>query len=72
MELKDLRAAVSFFLDNGGGIGEDGNPCPITVKVKNPRSSDNSNKAIISLKNDDETSKYSRYISVQNEIISSL
>jgi len=66
IEIKDLRKAAVTFLDNGGGIGEDA--CPKCQGAKNPRSSDNFNKAIISLQNDRKT-KYSTYIAVQNEIL---
>ncbi|NNK82854.1 MAG: biopolymer transporter ExbD [Flavobacteriaceae bacterium] len=63
MELKDLRKAAVEFLDNGG----DGT-CTYCKGKKDPRSSDNPDKAIISLKNERETS-YAVYISVQNEIV---
>ncbi len=63
MELKDLRKAAIEFLDNGG----DGS-CNYCNGAKNPKSSDNPDKAIISLKNERETS-YSAYISVQNELV---
>ena len=63
MELKDLRTAAIEFLDNGG----DGS-CNYCNGAKNPKSSDNPDKAIISLKNERETS-YSAYISVQNELV---
>lgn len=63
MELKDLRAAAIEFLDNGG----DGS-CDYCNGAKDPSSSDNPDKAIISLKNERETS-YSAYISVQNELV---
>lgn len=63
MEIKDLRAAAVKFLDNGG----DGS-CAYCQGEKDPASSDNPDKAIISLKNDRET-KYKTYISVQNELI---
>lgn len=66
MELKDLRKAAVEFLDNGGGTGEDA--CSYCKGKRNPKSSDNPDKAIISLKNDRET-KYSAYISVQNELV---
>ncbi len=66
MELKDLRKAAVEFLDNGGGVGEDA--CSYCQGKKDPRSSDNPDKAIISLKNDRET-KYGTYISVQNELV---
>lgn len=63
MELKNLRAAAVKFLDNGG----DGT-CTYCRGAKNPSSSDNPDKAIISLKNERETS-YAAYISVQNELV---
>ena len=63
MEVKDLRAAAVEFLDNGG----DGS-CGYCRGKKNPSSSDNPDKAIISIKNERETS-YAAYISVQNELV---
>ena len=66
MELKDLRKAAVEFLDNGGGTGEDA--CSYCKGKKSPSSSDNPDKAIISLKNERETT-YSTYISVQNELV---
>ena len=63
MELKDLRKAAVKFLDNGG----DGT-CDYCQGKKDPTSSDNPDKAIISLKNERETS-YKMYISVQNELV---
>lgn len=66
MELEDIRAAAIEFLDNGGGKGEDG--CDYCKGKRDPRSSDNPDKAIVSLKNERETS-YAAYISVQNELV---
>ena len=63
MKIKDLRAAAIEFLDNGG----DGS-CNYCKGRKDPRSSDNPDKAIISLKNERETS-YATYISIQNELV---
>lgn len=63
MELKDLRKAATEFLDNGG----DGT-CDYCNGDKNPESSDNPDKAVISLKNERET-KYKTYIAVQNELV---
>ncbi|MFV9551572.1 ExbD/TolR family protein [Algibacter sp. PT7-4] len=63
MELKDLRAAAREFLDNGGD-----NSCDYCKGKKDPASSDNPDKAIISLKNERETS-YKTYIAVQNELV---
>ncbi|MFS4445258.1 ExbD/TolR family protein [Maribacter sp. 2307UL18-2] len=62
-ELKDLRAKAVAFLDNNG----DGT-CSFCKGAKDSESSDNPSKAIISLKNDRET-KYSTYITVQNELV---
>ncbi|MER3375233.1 MAG: biopolymer transporter ExbD [Allomuricauda sp.] len=63
MDLKNLReAAVSFLENNADGS------CNYCKGKKNPESSDNPSKAIISLKNDRET-KYSTYITVQNELV---
>jgi hypothetical protein len=66
MELKDLRKAALEFLDNGGGSGDDA--CSYCKGKKSSSSSDNPDKAIISLKNERETT-YSTYISVQNELV---
>ncbi len=66
IKIKDLRKKAVAFLDNGGGKGEDA--CPKCKGKKNPQSSDNFEKAIISLQNDRATS-YETYITVQNEII---
>ena len=66
MVLEDVRAAAIEFLDNGGGTGEDG--CDYWKGDRDPSSSDNPDKAIISLKNERETS-YAAYISIQNELV---
>jgi biopolymer transport protein ExbD len=63
MELKDLRKAATEFLDNGG----DGT-CDYCNGKKDSESSDNPDKAIISLKNERETT-YKTYIAVQNELV---
>ncbi|SFU58018.1 Biopolymer transport protein ExbD [Pustulibacterium marinum] len=63
MDIKDLREAALEFLDNGG----DGS-CSYCNGQKDPESSDNPNKAVISLRNNRETS-YKTYIAVQNELI---
>ena len=63
MQIKDLRKAAVEFLDNGG----DGS-CSYCQGKKSSSSSDNPDKAIISLKNDRETS-YAAYIAVQNELV---
>ena len=66
VELKDLRSVAMNFLDNGGGKGEDA--CDFCRGKRSPSSSDNPEKAIISLKNDRETA-YKVYIAVQNELV---
>ncbi|WP_396183873.1 ExbD/TolR family protein [Flavobacterium sp.] len=63
MDLKDLRQAAIKFLDNGG----DGT-CTYCRGTHDEASSDNPEKAIISLQNDAETS-YKAYIAVQNELV---
>lgn len=66
MELRDLREAAIAFLDNGGGLGADG--CTFCQGTKDPSSSDNPTKAVISLRNNRETN-YATYIAVQNELV---
>jgi len=66
MEISDLRQAAIAFLDNGGGKDEEA--CDYCQGKRDPSSSDNPEKAIISLKNDRETS-YKVYIAVQNELV---
>ncbi|MEO8933870.1 MAG: biopolymer transporter ExbD [Xanthomarina sp.] len=66
IQIKDLRKAAVAFLDNGGGTGTDA--CNRCQGKKSSKSSDNFEKAIISLQNDRAT-KYDTYIAVQNEII---
>ncbi|MGJ8665031.1 MAG: ExbD/TolR family protein [Patiriisocius sp.] len=63
MQVEDLRQAAIEFLDNGG----DGT-CTYCKGRKNPASSDNPEKAVITVKNDRE-STYSMYIQVQNELV---
>jgi|TARA_B110000263_G_scaffold120760_1_gene105076 biopolymer transport protein ExbD len=65
-DIKDLRGRAMDFLDNGGGKGEEA--CNYCQGDGNPRSSDNPDKAVISLKNDRET-PYKAYIAVQNELV---
>jgi biopolymer transport protein TolR len=63
MELSELREAAIAFLDNGGD-----RTCDYCEGEKDPNSSDNPDKAVISLQNDAETS-YGAYIAVQNELV---
>ncbi len=70
MELKDLRAATIAFLDNGGGkkseLGK--KYCDYCRGKRDPESSDNPEKAVISVKNSRQTN-YGTYISIQNELV---
>tara|TARA_E500000075_G_C6957665_1_gene303259 strand:- start:524 stop:1147 length:624 start_codon:yes stop_codon:yes gene_type:complete len=66
MDLRDIRKEAVAFLDNGGGLGDEA--CDYCQGNKDRSSSDNPEKAIISLKNDRETD-YKVYISVQNELV---
>ena len=66
LELVNLREEAVKFLDNGGGKGEEA--CAHCLGDRDPDSSDNPDKAVISLKNDRETD-YKVYIAVQNELV---
>ena len=65
-DIEDLRSLAISFLDNGGGVGDEA--CEYCQGERNESSSDNPDKAIISLKNDRET-QYKVYIAVQNELV---
>ena len=65
-DIDDLRSLAISFLDNGGGVGDEA--CEYCQGERNESSSDNPDKAIISLKSDRETS-YKVYIAVQNELV---
>lgn len=62
MELTELREATIAFLDNGA-VG-----CAYCQGAGDPESSDNPEKAVISLQNDRGTT-YGNYIAVQNELV---
>ena len=68
MELKDLRQAAIDFLDNGGAPSNSPEHCNYCRGNKDTSSSDNPDKAIISVQNDRLTS-YNMYIAVQNELV---
>lgn len=63
MGIEELREAAKRFLDNNG----DGS-CSYCRGSQDPTSSDNPEKAIVSIQNDRGTS-YRMYISVQNELV---
>jgi biopolymer transport protein TolR len=68
MSLEDLRDAAIAFLDNGGAPAGSPEYCNYCQGKRDAASSDNPQKAIISLKNDRETA-YKTYITVQNELV---
>lgn len=68
MNLDDLRNAAIAFLDNGGAVAGSPEYCNYCQGKRDASSSDNPQKAIISLKNDRETA-YKTYITVQNELV---
>ncbi len=68
MELKDLRQAAIAFLDNGGAPSGSPEYCNYCKGKRDPSSSDNPDKAVISVQNDRLTS-YKMYIAVQNELV---
>ena len=68
MDLKDLRQAAIDFLDNGGAPAGSPEHCNYCKGKRSPESSDNPQKAVISVQNDRLTS-YDMYIAVQNELV---
>ena len=67
MQLSELQDAAVEFLDNGAGTGDEA--CSFCQGAKDPNSSVNPQKAIISLVNNRGT-EYGTYIAVQNELVS--
>lgn len=68
MDLKDLRQAAIEFIDNGGAPAGSPEHCSFCQGRRLPNSSDNPDKAVISVQNDRLTS-YKMYIAVQNELV---
>ncbi|MFT5103067.1 MAG: biopolymer transport protein TolR [Candidatus Latescibacterota bacterium] len=68
MDIKDLRQAAIEFLDNGGALAGNAEHCNYCKGKRDPASSDNPDKAVISVQNDRLTS-YGMYIRVQNELV---
>ena len=68
MELKDLRQAAIDFIDNGGAPAGTPEYCDYCKGLRSAESSDNPEKAVISVQNDRLTS-YKMYIAVQNELV---
>ncbi|MBV1922758.1 MAG: biopolymer transporter ExbD [Flavobacteriaceae bacterium] len=68
MQLKDLRQAAIDFLDNGGAASNSPEYCNYCKGKRSSDSSDNPDKAIVSVQNDRLTS-YKMYINVQNELV---
>ena len=67
-KLEELRDLAIAFLDNGGAPAGSPEYCNYCQGKRDASSSDNPQKAIISLKNDRETA-YKTYITVQNELV---
>jgi len=68
MDVKDLRQAAIDFIDNGGAASGSPEYCSFCKGRRSPNSSDNPEKAVISVQNDRLTS-YKMYIIVQNELV---
>jgi biopolymer transport protein ExbD len=68
MQLKDLRESAIEFLDNGGALSNSPEYCNYCKGKHSESSSDNPDKAVISVQSDRLTS-YKMYISVQNELV---
>ena len=68
MEVKNLKQAAIEFLDNGGAPSSSPEHCDFCKGDHDPASSDNPEKAVISVQNDRLTS-YEMYITVQNELV---
>lgn len=66
MKLENLRQEAIKFIDNGGGTGSQA--CQYCQGARDPASSDNPVKAVITLQNNRQT-KYGVYIAVQNELV---
>jgi len=68
MDIKNLREAAIDFIDNGGAPSGSPEYCNYCKGKRLPSSSDNPDKAVISVQNDRLTS-YKMYIAVQNELV---
>ena len=68
IQLNELREKAKEFLDNGGAPSGTEKYCDYCKGKRDEESSDNPDKAIISLKSDRETN-YGTYITVQNELV---
>ena len=68
IELKDLRRSAMEFLDNGGATSDSQEYCDYCQGRRSHESSDNPDKAVISVQNDRLTT-YKMYIAVQNELV---
>ena len=68
MDVKDLRQAAIDFIDNGGAPAGSPEHCSYCKGKHATNSSDNPDKAVISVQNDRLTS-YKMYITVQNELV---
>jgi biopolymer transport protein ExbD len=67
-DLKELKGLTVEFLDNGGASKESELYCNYCQGIRDVKSSDNPDKAIVSLMSNRETT-YGVYITVQNELV---
>ncbi len=68
VDLKNLRSLTTAFLDNGGASKNTLAYCDYCLGKRDQKSSDNPEKAIVSLMSSRKTS-YGVYITVQNELV---
>jgi len=68
VDLHDLKTITIAFLDNGGASSESENYCYYCRGERDAKSSDNPDKAIVSLMSNRKTT-YGVYIAVQNELV---
>lgn len=68
MDLADLREMTIAFLDNGGALEGELGYCDYCQGTRDVKSSDNPDKAIVSLMSNRETT-YGMYVTVQNELV---
>ncbi len=67
--IKNLKQIAIDFIDNGGGLDKDKNPCDWCNGKKDPTSSDHPSKAFIAIQSSRNT-EYGTYISILNSLTS--
>ncbi|WP_347175148.1 ExbD/TolR family protein [Polaribacter uvawellassae] len=69
INIKNLKQIAIDFIDNGGGLDKDKNPCDWCNGKKDPTSSDHPSKAFIAIQSSRNTD-YGTYITVLNSLTS--